>query len=311
MREFEYRVATSVAEAVALAGQSHGPYRFLAGGTDLFLALEHGARRIERVIDLKGIPEMDRIAALPDGGYELGALVRMTDIMAHPGLRASFPALVAGAAVVGGPPIRNRATVGGNLCNASPAADASTPLLGYRAKAMVVGGSGERTIPLSALWTSPRQTCLVPGELVRAIRLPALPAGSGASFQRLTRSAMDIAGVNAAAVVTLDDQGRVADATLALGAVAPTVIDVPEIDAALHGRTVDQSTLRTVEEAARAAAQPIDDVRASADYRREMAGVLARRAVQEAAEVAVAAQAAAPQAARSAPSAAGQAGGTP
>jgi CO/xanthine dehydrogenase FAD-binding subunit len=286
MHNFNYHAPASVAEAVALMQADPAHSRYLAGGTDLFLALEHRERGVRAVIDLKRIPGLDGIGVGPGSAWRIGALTRMAEIERHPDLRRHFPALCAAAAAVGGPPIRNRATLGGNLCNASPAADTATPLLALAAAVVVTEPAGERSLPLAELWRGPRATALAPGAVLTAIELPAPPPRCGNAFQRLTRSAMDIALVNAAARVVLDDDGRAESVLVALGAVAPTVMLVAGLETSLVGEPLDEDALEQVRAQAEAAARPIDDVRASAAYRAEMAGVLAARAVRAAAELA-------------------------
>ena len=286
MHDFIYHAPESLAEALTLKAQDDKGTRFLAGGTDLFLAMEFAAQPVKAVIDLKRIPELSGIEPLAGGGFRLGALTLMAQIEAHSGLRADYPALCDAATVVGGPPIRNRATLGGNLCNASPAADASTPLLALSAEAVAVSAEGERVMPLAEFWSGPRESTLKPGELLKEVRLPALPEGGACAFERLTRSAMDIALVNAAAVVALDEGGRIASASCALGAVGPVVLPVAGLEEELKGKPPAPETLERVRALAEAAARPIDDRRASAEYRRDMAGVLAARAVERACEAA-------------------------
>ena len=282
MQEFTYHAPATLAEALTLKAEAGADARFLAGGTDLFLFMEFAEKPAGTVVDLKLISELSGIEALDGGGWRLGALTPMADIEAHPGLRSDCPALAASAMVVGGPPIRNRATLGGNICNASPAADTSTPLLALAAEVVAASQEGERTLPLRGLWAGPRGNTLAPGELLKEIRLPAPGARSGNAFERLTRSAMDIAVVNAAAAVTVDEQGNFASVLCALGAVGPTVLDVPGLEAELSGKGCTDEVLERVRAIAESAAQPIDDHRASADYRRDMAGVLAARAVKRA-----------------------------
>ena len=296
MQNFSYHAPATLGEACALMAEAPDRSRFLAGGSDLHLALEHHAGPVDTVIDLKRIAGLEGIEETPGGGWRIGALTRMAALERHQGLRAALPALCAAAAVVGGPPIRNRATLGGNLCNASPAADTATPLLAFGAQVEVSGGgvpgsNASRTLALEALWAGPRSTTLRPEEVLTAVVIPPPPTGGGANestenestahgnaFARLTRSAMDIALVNAAASLTLDGSGRLASLTVALGAVGATVLSVPGTDALL-GRPVDQALLEDIGKMAETAAQPITDVRASAEYRREMAGVMAMRAV--------------------------------
>ena len=282
MHDFNYQAPTSLAEALALHAQAGSGGRFLAGGTDLFLAMEHGSGPVTCVIDLKHIPALKEIEIDSLGRLTLGALATMAEVERHPEVRAHWQALAEAAAVVGGPPVRNRATIGGNICNASPAADTSVALLALGAEVVVdTATGGERERPLSNLWESPRHTTLAHGEVLRMVHLPQPPANSGSAFQRVTRAAMDIAIANAAARVTLANDNTMDSLVVALGAVAPTVITVPGMDQLL-GYPCDCAALDQVEEMARDAAQPITDHRASADYRRDMAGVLARRAVETA-----------------------------
>ncbi|MBI3993756.1 MAG: xanthine dehydrogenase family protein subunit M [Candidatus Lambdaproteobacteria bacterium] len=284
MHDVTYHAPTSLAEALRLLGNDPAHTRPLAGGTDLHLQMERGGNAWRHVVDLKRIAELAGIARNPDGGYTIGALTLAAEVESHVDLAADYPALAQGAACIGGPPIRNRATLGGNVCNASPAADSSPPLLALGARAVVAGAEGTRELPLADLWRGPRQTTLAPGELLTALRLPPPPVRGGSAFTRLTRSAMDIALVNAAAQVALDAQGHIAQAALALGAVAPVVLLVPQAAEAVRGRAWSAELAAEVARLASAAAQPIDDIRASADYRREMAGVLAARAMAQAVE---------------------------
>jgi carbon-monoxide dehydrogenase medium subunit len=288
MHDFDYHAPATLAEALNLARSVEGGARFLAGGTDLLLAMEHarGGEGPHRVIDLKRVPGLEGITSQPDGALRIGALTTMAAIAAHPGIGQRFPALAEGAHYVGGPAIRNRATLGGNICNASPAADTSPALLAFGATVEVAGPKGTRSLPLAKLWIAPRRIALEPGEAVTAVTLAAQGPHSGNAFRRLTRTAMDIALVNAAAAVRLDAQGKIAEAVLALGAVGPTVVTVPEVRKALVGRAPDATAWGDARRLAEAAAKPIDDVRASADYRREMAGVLAARALEAAAAMA-------------------------
>lgn len=207
MQSFAYHAPASLDEAIGLMLADPAHSRYLAGGTDLYLALEHKPEPVHHVIDLKHIPALSGIER-NNAGWRIGALTRMADIEVHAELVASLPALAESAGFVGGPPVRNRATLGGNLVNASPAADTATPLLALDASVTVVGKEGERNIPIADLWQGPRVTTMAPGEVLTAITLPAPPDGSGNGFARLTRTAMDIALVNAAARIDLDGSGR-------------------------------------------------------------------------------------------------------
>lgn len=288
MQNFDYHSPDTLGEACALMAEAPVQSRFLAGGTDLHLALAHNPKPVTRVIDLKRIPGLEGIGETPGGGWRIGALTRMAALEHHEGLSTALPALCEAASVVGGPPIRNRATLGGNLCNASPAADTATPLLAFGAQVEIFDGKASRTLELEALWAGPRATTLRPGEVLTAVLIPPPENGSAAhgnAFSRLTRSAMDIALVNGAATLTLDASWHLASLTVCLGAVGASILSLPGTDALL-GRPVDDVLLGEIGGMAETTAQPITDVRASADYRREMAGVMAMRAVGRAAALA-------------------------
>lgn len=291
MHDFAYYAPHSLPEALAILSAHGTAARCLAGGTDLVLAMERGRTKPAHVVDLKGIAELRGIAMDGTGAIEIGALATMAEIESHAALRRFHPALTDAAACVGGPAIRNRATLGGNLCNASPAADTAVPLLACGAELVLAGTGGRRTLPLARFWRGPGQVALAPGELLVAVRLPPRPPRSGTAFQRVTRTAMDIAVVNAAADLALDGAGRVIHISLALGAVGPTVVAVPGLAEDLAGRPVDDALLERVARSAQAAARPRDDVRASAAYRMDQCAVLARRAVQAALRAANSAEA--------------------
>lgn len=286
MQPLTYLAPRTLAEAMEQMARDPQHSRYLAGGTDLFLALEHRLHDVHTVIDLKGIEALSGIGWGPGTAWRIGALTPMAAIERHPDLCRQVPALCAAAASVGGPPVRSRATLGGNVCNASPAADTATPLLALAATAWVADGGGERGLSVAELWQGPRALTLPPGAVLTALEVPAPGPRTGNAFHRLTRTAMDIALVNAAAMVELDESGRVERIGVALGAVAPTVIGVPDLEAALLGSVPDEAALDEVRTLAESAARPIDDVRASAGYRAEMAGVLAARAVRDAAAMA-------------------------
>lgn len=293
MQNFAYHAPTTLEEAFSLMGADPEHSRYLAGGTDLYLALEympaHQPEPVAHVIDLKRIPGLDGIGGDSAQGMRIGALTLMASIESHPQLSAAYPALAAAAGFVGGPPVRNRATLGGNLVNASPAADTATPLAALDATVVIAGSGGMREIPILELWSAPRLTTLAPGEIVTAVILPPLVAdtgNAGNAFARVTRSAMDIALVNAAAALTLDGGGKLASLRVALGAVGPTVVMAPGLEDDLRGQPLNEEALEAVRAAARKAAQPITDVRAGAEYRADMAGVLAARATSQAARMA-------------------------
>ncbi len=281
-RTTEYVVPQSVAEAVEALGESPDA-RLIAGGTDLMVGMREGHLRPTRLVDITRIQELAGIST-QDGSLRIGAATTIDEILRHPTVRSEYPALVDAGRLLGGWQIQNMATLAGNLCNASPAAEMSGPLLVLDAEVEVMGPSGERRILLEEFWTGPGQTVLEPAEILTCIVIPGGVRGRQNAYQRVDiRHSVDIALVSSAVGVELSE-GKVQLARIALGAVAPTVIRVREAEVYLQGRTLSEEVLDRVEDLAKAAAVPISDVRASAEYRRAMAGVLARRVLLLAAE---------------------------
>ena len=278
MRPFRYLAPNRLDEALALLTPDAVP---LAGGTDLFLRMERRQTQPDTVVDLKRIPGLDRIET-GDGGLRIGALALMETLATFPPIRKDYDALARAARVVGSTQTRNRATVGGNLANASPAADTATPLMALGASVEAADANGTRHMPVDRLFLGPGRTALRESELLNAVLVPTMPARAGSSFQRCVRTAMDIAVVNCAAFMRLDQDGLVAEARIALGAVGPTPLRAVSAENRLRGQSLDADLATEAAECAAMDAQPIDDVRAGADYRREMVRVLTRRAVEEA-----------------------------
>ncbi len=278
MRHFEYLAPRHLDEALASLAPDVIP---LAGGTDLFLGIERLKKQPKVVIDLKRLPDMDRIDS-SNGGVRVGTLALMDTLANSSLMQNTYHALAESARAVGSPQTRNRATVGGNLANASPAADTATPLMALDAAILAVDAKGNREIPAGHLFIGPGKTTLRDGELLTGIFIPAMAIRAGSSFQRCTRSAMDIAVVNCAAFVQLDENESVMDVRIALGAVGPTPLRAVSAENHLKGQRLTSAI--TVEAAALAAddAKPIDDVRAGANYRTEMVRVLTRRALNNA-----------------------------
>ena len=277
----KYASPTTVAEAVDLLA-SDPEARVFAGATDLIPQIRAGRPEPSAMIDLKRI---ERMCAISSNGssFTVGAATPTADICAHDGLASAFPGLVEASGLIGSDQIQSRSTWGGNLANASPAADTPPSLIVNDARAVIAGPGGERTVPVAEVATGPGATSLAPGELIVEFELDEPPARTADAYLRLIpRTEMDIAVVGAAARVTLNEDGTVAAAAVALGAVAPTVVRVPE--AALVGNEASGEALAAVAAAAAAAASPIDDKRGTVAYRRQVAGVLARRAVSIAAE---------------------------
>ena len=258
----------------AVAALSDGPRTILAGGTDLYPAAQGGLKG--PVLDLSGIAGLRGIRR--DGGLRIGACTTWNDL-AEAALPPALRALQQAARQVGGRQIQNMGTIGGNLCNASPAADSVPAMIAARATCRIVGPNGERLAPVESIPTGPGRTSLAPGEFIAEIRLPARPSRAADAYLRMIpRTEMDIAIAGAAVNLTLDAEGRVSEAHVALGAVAPTALLVPDAGAALVGGRLEAPALAALEAACRAACRPISDKRGTADYRTKVAGVLARRA---------------------------------
>jgi carbon-monoxide dehydrogenase medium subunit len=278
----QYEAPRRVEDAVALLAKHGAAARVLAGGTDLLAQMKSGARHPAVIVDLKRIAELMEVREA-DGALVIGAAVPAAELREHAALRRLFPGLAEAVALIGSEQIQGRASLGGNLCNASPAADTTPALLVNEATLEIAGPGGRRVLPVAELCTGPARTSLRDGELLASIRLAGPPPRSADAYLRLIpRTEMDIAVVGAAVRVQLAPDGSCFAARVALGAVAPTAIRVPEAEAALAGSRLDAAALAQLAEAARAAARPIDDKRGTAAYRRQVIGVLARRAAEKA-----------------------------
>jgi carbon-monoxide dehydrogenase medium subunit len=222
---------------------------------------------------------------IDDQGLRLGAAAPAALIGEHAELRRLWPGLAESVRLIGSTQIQGRGSVGGNLCNASPAADTTCALIVNRALCVIAGPNGERTVPVDTFCVGPGRTVLEPGELLVAVRVPHPAARTADAYLRLIpRTEMDIAVAGAGVSVTLDAAGVCTAARVAIGAVAPTALRVPEAEQALVGSSLDEAALKRAAAAASAAARPIDDKRGTASYRRTVAGVLTRRAAAIAAE---------------------------
>ena len=273
-----YTAPTSVEEAVkALAGVS-GTAKVLSGGTDLLVQLRSGRLKADLIVDTKKIPGISGIRA-EGGRFVIGAATPGAAIGEHAALCAAWPGIVEAANLIGSTQIQGRASLAGNLCNASPAADSVPALIAARATCVVAGSNGRREVPVEAVATGPGRTSLAPDEFIVEFRLPKRPPRSADAYLRfIPRTEMDIAVVGVGVNLTLDASGACTDARLVLGAVAPTAVIVAEAATALVGRKLDETALAALDKAARAACKPIDDKRGTIVYRIKVAGVLARRA---------------------------------
>ncbi len=266
--------------AVTLLHGEAGLARPLAGGTDLLVQLRAGTVEPDLVVDLKRIPEMRQITAV-NGGFRIGAAVSGAELGEHPELKRSWPGVVEATELIGSTQIQGRASLGGNLCNASPAADSVPAMIAAAATVTVAGPDGRREVSVEEVIAGPGRTSLAKDEIVVAINLPARPAHSGDAYLRfIPRTEMDIAVVGAGVSLTLDHTGLCSHARVALGAVAATPILVPEAAAAVIGTAVDDDALTRLADAASAACRPIDDKRGTKVYRIKVAGVMTRRAAE-------------------------------
>ena len=286
MRRFEYHEPATLEEAVALLGRHGGAASVLAGGTDLLVEIKEQLRRPQHVVNIKKIPGIDSFDYDEEKGLRIGALVTARAIETAPIALSKYPGLAQAARELGSIQIRNRATLIGNVCRASPSADTLPPLIADRARAKLYGRGGERTVELEHFFTGPGQTLLAPDELVVELILPAPAAHTGKVYiKHGRRKAMELATVGVAVTLTIEG-GRCHDVSLVLGAVAPTPIRARSAEDALRGKAADDEHIASAARAARLEARPISNVRASADYRSEMVEVLTRRALEKARELA-------------------------
>jgi carbon-monoxide dehydrogenase medium subunit len=280
----EFHAPASLDEAVTLLAGNGGDVGLLAGGTDLIIQYRAGRRAFGHMLDLKKIPELNVLAYDDKTGLRLGAAVCCEVFTDYAPALKHYPGLVEGAELIGSTQIQARATVGGNVCNGSPAADTICSLIVLGATCVVAGPKGTREVKAGDFMTGPGKTVLQPGELLVELRVPPRPPRSSDAYLRfIPRNEMDIAVAGVATALTLDANGTVKDAAVCIGAVGPTPIVVPEAARALIGGKLEAGALDAAAKASQAAARPISDVRGPAEYRRHLAGVLTRRTAEIAA----------------------------
>jgi CO/xanthine dehydrogenase FAD-binding subunit len=271
-----YTAPSSVEDAVRILAGASGVAKVLSGGTDLLVQLRSGRAKPELIVDTKKIPGISGIHE-KDGGFVIGAATPGAVIGEHERLRAAWPGLVEATNLIGSTQVQGRASLAGNLCNASPAADSVPALIAARATCTVVGSNGQRDVPVESIVTGPGRISLKRDEFIIAFQLPKRAARSSDAYLRfIPRTEMDIAVVGAGVNVTLDANGACTDARIVLGAVAPTAVLVDT--KGLIGRKLDDTALAALDEAARKACKPIDDKRGTIEYRIKVAGVMTRRA---------------------------------
>ncbi|MFN4090982.1 MAG: FAD binding domain-containing protein [Alphaproteobacteria bacterium] len=273
-----YVAPATVDEAVAALAGATGTAKLLAGGTDLLVQMRSGRVRPDLVVDVKRIPGLIGIRE-EDGAFVIGAATSGAVLDEHEGLKQAWPGVVEGMELIGSTQVQGRASLVGNLCNASPAADSVPALITARAVCVIAGPKGRREAPVETIATGPGKTSLARDEFIVEFRLPKRPPRSADAYLRfIPRTEMDIAVVGAAVNVTLDAGGTCTEAMVVLGAVAPTAVIVTAAAEALVGSTLDDAALAKLDAAARAACKPINDKRGTIEYRTKVAGVLARRA---------------------------------
>jgi carbon-monoxide dehydrogenase medium subunit len=292
MARFEYLEARTLRQAISLM-QRHGEdARIVAGSTDFLVRWRAGVWQPKYVVDIRHIASLGRISFNRRQGLRLGSLVKVQDLETHTGIRQNYPALSAAAASFAGVQVRNLATVGGNICNASPAGDILPALLAFDAQCRIVGPEGERWLPLTGVFAGPGRTVLRTAEVMAEISLPPPLANSGSLYiKHSPRGAMDIATLGVASAISLEHGGEndrlvCRQARIALGAVAPTPIRAVAAENLLVGKPLTTELIHQAARAAQEAARPIGDIRGSAEHRSAMVGVLTQRTLETALEMA-------------------------
>ncbi len=281
MKDIEYAAPKTVAEAVAILQDKGDKARVLAGGTDLIVQVREHRRDLDVMVDIKKIPDVMAIAFDARKGLSVGAAVPCYQIYEHPEIIKHYPGLVDSASLVGGIQIQSRASLGGNLCNASPAGDTIPSLIALEGVCVIAGPKGMREVAVESFCVSPGKNVLERGEFLVALKFPAPKANTGTAYLRfIPRNEMDIAVVGAGVSVTLDaSKTKCIAARVSLAAVAPRPLLVAEAASSLINGTLTEAHLDKAAAAARDAAKPISDMRGDAEYRKHLVGVLVKRAI--------------------------------
>jgi len=278
----DYESPTTVDEAVGLLAHHRENARILAGGTDLIVQMRLGQRQPAVVINAKGIPELNEITYSPESGLTLGASVPCYKIYNDSKLQKTYPGLMDSAELIGGIQIQGRASIGGNLCNAAPSADAIPALIAHSAICRIVGPDGTREVPVEDFCTGVRETVIQPNEMLINLHFPPPAPRFGARYIRfIPRNEMDIAVVGVGASVVLDN-GTIKTARVALASVAPTPLFLKNLGAELEGKPANEESLNMAGQIAKKASRPITDMRGTIEYRKHLCDVLTRRALQTA-----------------------------
>ncbi|MEP3333914.1 xanthine dehydrogenase family protein subunit M [Sedimentitalea sp.] len=275
-----YHTPTSFDDAIAIAAEATGTTRFLAGGTDVLVQMRADILTPDTLINVKGISGVKDITRTPEGGWQIGIAVAGAEMTEHAELTRDWPGVVEATDLIGSTQIQGRCTMVGNLCNASPAADAVPAMVAAEASVTVTGPNGTRQVAVEDIPTGPGKTSLDAGEMITAVHLPPRGTNGGDAYLRfIPRTEMDIAVVGCGINLRLDGD-TITEARVALGAVAPTVRLVAEAAEAIIGTTLDDAALAALADAASAACSPIDDKRGTVKFRTHVAGVLAQRAAK-------------------------------
>ena len=284
MQPFDYVTPHTIQEATSILSQYRDRAKVFAGGTDLLVQMRTGVCSPSVVVDLKKIPELNELVCNANIGLRIGAAVPCFRIWNTPSITQLYPGLTDALSLIGGVQIQSRATLGGNLANASPAADSIPALIVHEALCEIVSDTGVEFVAVENFCTGPSRTILNAGELISRFHIKPPVSGFGASYLRfIPRNEMDIAVASAGAAVVLDQEGsHILSARVALGAVAPTPLLVAAAGEALAGSPVSDAAIEEAAQLAATAARPITDVRGSASQRTHLAGVLTRRALDKA-----------------------------
>jgi len=279
MKTFDYEAPATIDQTITLMSKTSGHSLILAGGTDLLVQLRSSNKDVDLVIDVKGIPELNQVNYDEVSGLVIGAAAPCSLIYESEPILENFPAIIDAATIIGGKAIQNRASFGGNLCNASPSGDAIGAMMSLGAICNVVGLKGARNIPIEEFCIAPGKNVLAKGEILISIRIPSPRPNSGSNYLRFTpRAEMDIAVAGVGASIELDsDLNRILSARIALVAVAPTPVLATEASESLIGQKPSRSIFEKAASVAKETISPITDVRGSAAQRKHLIGVLTRR----------------------------------
>ncbi len=280
--KFEYFAPKTLEEALRLLAEKGDGARVMAGGTDLLVRMKHGLLKPRTVIELKGIEGLNKIQFQAKKGLTIGATTLLADVATHPDILKHYPAVAAAAEKTANVQIRNMGTVGGNLCNAAPSADNAPTLMAMKAEAHIVSLKGERRLSLDQFFKGPGQTALMPGEIMTEVFVPLPSPQAGTSYQHVSaRGKVDISAVCVGVMVTFEKE-VCREARICLGAVAPVPLRALKAEKLLQGQKWTSELLKKAGDQAARESKPISDVRASAEYRKNMVAVLTRRALEEA-----------------------------